>query len=188
MWWLLLVEGGKEVSCESWDDRTGVSDNPRWRRKYAVGQFMDSELGRRQDGSPGKTETPGLLGGELHNTKGAATCMNKTCGMRGWQNSSQHILWDFLLDLYGLPLPTTLFFWLQSGYSGLRWLSDKWKQDCDSWQFFAVQFVVSVSNSPLGLFFFTALSGIIHTAPNAVLCKRVEQSFQSFEVVYVPST
>lgn len=43
-----------------------------------------SELGRKQDSSPGKTETPGLLGCEPHNPKYAATWTNKrTIGMRG---------------------------------------------------------------------------------------------------------
>lgn len=72
-------------SCESRDEYTGVSENSKWKSEDISWTVRWPELGRKQDSSsPGKTETPGLLGGEPHNPKGAVTWMNKrACGMTG---------------------------------------------------------------------------------------------------------
>lgn len=75
------MEGGEETSRESWDEHTDVSENPKGKSENPVGHFTDSEvclsLGENRIVVQARQRHPGLLGGDPHNPKSAATWMNK---------------------------------------------------------------------------------------------------------------
>lgn len=170
LWWLLLVEGREEASPESWDERTGGSENPKGKSEDPAGRWAVglSELGSRQESSPGKTKVP-------PQPKAAATGVTRrSCGMRGWQGSSWHghhvHFWDLLLEPYGQSPPYPLSpLPVKSGYSGLTValeINESKVVPAGSILQFSLWSLCEYWAS-----FFTVTGGILPTALNAVLCK-----------------
>lgn len=136
----------------------------------AAGAVGSSELGNRQESSPGKTKVP------PHPKAAATGVTERSCGMRGWQGSSGHRrhvhFWDLLLEPYGRSPPYPLSpLPVKSGYSGLTValeINESKVVPAGS----ILQFGLwSLWITRLWASFFTVTGGILHTALNAVLCK-----------------